>query len=46
MAKKLKNVFSTFVKKTLTEDKIEDAINDLRILLISNDVALDTPFKN
>ena len=42
MAKKLKNVFSTFVKKTLTEDKIEDAINDLRILLISNDVALDT----
>ncbi|MBY8989145.1 MAG: signal recognition particle-docking protein FtsY [Candidatus Lokiarchaeota archaeon] len=42
MAKKLKNVFSTFVKKTLTENKIEDAINDLRILLISNDVAIDT----
>jgi len=42
MAKKLKNVFSTFVKKTLTENKIEDAINDLRILLISNDVAMDT----
>jgi fused signal recognition particle receptor len=42
MAKKLKNVFSTFVKKTLTENKIEDAINDLRMLLISNDVAMDT----
>jgi fused signal recognition particle receptor len=42
MLEKLKNVFSTFVKKTLTEKKIDDAIQDLRILLISNDVAIDT----
>lgn len=42
MLEKLKNVFSTFVKKTLTEKKIDDAISDLRILLISNDVAVDT----
>jgi fused signal recognition particle receptor len=42
MPKKLKNVFSNFVKKTLTEKKIDDAIDDLRILLISNDVAIDT----
>ena len=42
MLEKLKNVFSTFVKKTLTEKKIDEAINDLRILLISNDVAVDT----
>ncbi|MFX0029884.1 MAG: signal recognition particle-docking protein FtsY [Candidatus Hermodarchaeota archaeon] len=42
MPKKLKNVFSNFVKKTLTEKKLEDAINDLKILLISNDVAIDT----
>lgn len=42
MPKKLKNVFSTFVKKTFTESKIDDAVNELRILLISNDVAMDT----
>ena len=42
MLEKLKNVFSTFVKKTLTEKKLDEAINDLRILLISNDVAIDT----
>ena len=42
MPKKLKNVFSNFVKKTITETKIDDAINELRILLISNDVAIDT----
>ncbi|MHA2394121.1 MAG: signal recognition particle-docking protein FtsY [Promethearchaeota archaeon] len=42
MLEKLKNVFSTFVKKTLTEKKIDEAISDLRILLISNDVAVDT----
>jgi len=42
MLEKLKNVFSTFVKKTLTEKKIDEAISDLRILLISNDVAIDT----
>ena len=45
MLEKLKNVFSTFVKKTLTEKKIDEAINDLRILLISNDVAVDTADK-
>ncbi|MFX1279763.1 MAG: signal recognition particle-docking protein FtsY [Promethearchaeota archaeon] len=42
MLEKLKNVFSTFIKKTLTIDKIDDAIDNLRILLISNDVAIDT----
>jgi fused signal recognition particle receptor len=42
MLEKLKNVFSTFVKKTLTEKKLDEALNDLRILLISNDVAVDT----
>ncbi|MCK4286578.1 MAG: signal recognition particle-docking protein FtsY [Candidatus Lokiarchaeota archaeon] len=35
-------MFSTFVKKTLTEEKLDDAIQELRILLISNDVAIDT----
>ncbi len=42
MLEKLKNVFTTFVKKTLTEKKIDNAIGDLKLLLISNDVALDT----
>ena len=42
MLEKLKNVFSTFVKKTLTEKNLDAAINELRILLISNDVAVDT----
>ena len=42
MLEKLKNVFSTFIKKTLTEKNLDDAINELRILLISNDVAVDT----
>jgi fused signal recognition particle receptor len=42
MLEKLKNVFSTFVKKTLTEKKIDDPIQELRILLIKNDVAIDT----
>jgi len=42
MLEKLKNVFSSFVKKTLTEKKLDDAINDLRLLLLSNDVAIDT----
>ncbi len=41
MKKKLSNVFSTFVKKTLTEKKLE-AISELKLLLISNDVALET----
>ena len=42
MLEKLKNVFSTFVRKTLTEEKLDDAIEDLKLLLLSNDVALDT----
>jgi len=42
MLEKLKNVFTTFVKKTLTEKKIDNAIGDLKLLLISNDVALAT----
>lgn len=42
MLEKLKNTFSSFVKKTLTEKKLDDAINDLKLLLLSNDVAIDT----
>ncbi|MFX0104260.1 MAG: signal recognition particle-docking protein FtsY [Candidatus Hodarchaeota archaeon] len=42
MLEKLKNVFSSFVKKTLTEKKLDNAINDLKLLLLSNDVAIDT----
>ena len=42
MLEKLKNAFSTFVKKTLTEQKLDEAIYELKILLISNDVAVDT----
>ncbi|MFW9821327.1 MAG: signal recognition particle-docking protein FtsY [Candidatus Thorarchaeota archaeon] len=42
MLEKLKNVFSTFVKKTLTEKKLDDTIQELKMLLVSNDVAIDT----
>ncbi|MFX1375540.1 MAG: signal recognition particle-docking protein FtsY [Promethearchaeota archaeon] len=42
MLEKLKNVFSTFVKKTITEKKIDEALNNLKLLLVSNDVAMDT----
>ncbi|MFX1571907.1 MAG: signal recognition particle-docking protein FtsY [Promethearchaeota archaeon] len=42
MLEKLRNVFSTFVKKGLTEEKLENSINELKLLLISNDVAIDT----
>ena len=42
MLEKLKNTFSLFVKKTLTEKKMDEAINDLKLLLVSNDVAMDT----
>ncbi|MFW9973538.1 MAG: signal recognition particle-docking protein FtsY [Candidatus Odinarchaeota archaeon] len=42
MLEKLKTTFSSFVKKTLTEKKLDDSINELRLLLISNDVAIDT----
>ncbi|MFX1420067.1 MAG: signal recognition particle-docking protein FtsY [Promethearchaeota archaeon] len=42
MLEKLKNAFSSFMKKTLTEKKLDDAINELKLLLLSNDVAIDT----
>ncbi len=42
MLEKLKNTFSTFIKKTLTEKKLDNPIKDLKILLVRNDVALDT----
>jgi len=42
MLEKLKNTFSSFVKKTLTEKKLDNAINDLKLLLLSSDVAIDT----
>ncbi|MFX1365089.1 MAG: signal recognition particle-docking protein FtsY [Promethearchaeota archaeon] len=42
MLEKLKSTFSSFVKKTLTEKKITNAIQDLKLLLLSNDVAIDT----
>ena len=41
MKRKLTKIFSNFVKKTLSEKKL-DAISDLQLLLISNDVAIDT----
>jgi fused signal recognition particle receptor len=41
MKKKLTKIFSSFAKKTLSEKKL-DAISDLQLLLISNDVAIDT----
>jgi fused signal recognition particle receptor len=42
MLEKLKSAFSSFVNKTLTEKKLDSAINELRLLLLSNDVAIDT----
>ncbi|TFF90295.1 MAG: signal recognition particle-docking protein FtsY [Promethearchaeota archaeon] len=42
MLDKLKSAFSSFVKKTLTEEKLEESLSELKLLLISNDVALDT----
>ncbi|MHA1488103.1 MAG: signal recognition particle-docking protein FtsY [Promethearchaeota archaeon] len=42
MLDKMKNVFSTFINKTLSEKKLENAINDLKLLLLQNDVAIDT----
>jgi fused signal recognition particle receptor len=40
--KKISNIFSTFVKKTLTSDNLESALFELNLLLISNDVATET----
>ncbi|MHA1688820.1 MAG: signal recognition particle-docking protein FtsY [Promethearchaeota archaeon] len=42
MLGKLNKVFSKFVNKTLTEQSLDNAINDLRILLYVNDVAVNT----
>ena len=39
---KLRNSFSIFVKKTLSDQKLEKTLNELQLLLISNDVALET----
>jgi fused signal recognition particle receptor len=43
--KRLKDIFSNFVKKTLTEKKIDSSLPELNILLISNDVATETSDK-
>jgi len=40
--KKLGNIFSAFVKKTLTSDNLESTLNELNLLLISSDVAMET----
>jgi len=40
--KKLSNVFSVFVKKTLSSENLESALNELNLLLIGNDVATET----
>lgn len=40
--KKLGSIFSTFVKKTLTSDNLVGTLNELNLLLISNDVAIET----
>ena len=42
MVKKLKEAFSIFTKKTLSEKKIKDSIKDLNLQLITNDVAVYT----
>jgi len=42
MLEKLKDVFSSFVKKTLSDDKVDKALHELNLLLISNDVAAET----
>ena len=42
MLEKLKNGFSIFVKKSFTEKNLDNSINDLKLLLISSDVAIDT----
>jgi fused signal recognition particle receptor len=40
--KRLSNVFSTFVKKTLSSENLNSALNELNLLLIGNDVATET----
>jgi fused signal recognition particle receptor len=38
----LKEIFSKFIKKTLSEEKLENSLSELNLLLISNDVATET----
>jgi fused signal recognition particle receptor len=45
MFEQLKNAFSSFIKKSLSEDKIDNTLNELNLLLISNDVAAETANK-
>ncbi|MFW9782483.1 MAG: signal recognition particle-docking protein FtsY [Candidatus Heimdallarchaeota archaeon] len=42
MLEQLKNAFSSFIKKSLSDEKIDDTLNELKLLLISNDVAAET----
>ena len=42
MLDKLKSAFSNFVKKTLSEKKVSNSASDLKLLLLNNDVAMDT----
>ncbi len=42
MLEKLKNTFSNFVKKTLSEENLDKSLGELNLLLISNDVATET----
>ena len=39
---KLSNIFSGFIKKTLSSDSLESALSELNLLLIGNDVATET----
>jgi fused signal recognition particle receptor len=45
MLEKLKSTFSTFIKKTLSEESLEKTLRELKLLLISNDVAIETADK-
>lgn len=38
----LKDIFSKFIKKTLSEENLENSLSELKLLLISNDVAIET----
>ncbi|MFX1235521.1 MAG: signal recognition particle receptor subunit alpha, partial [Promethearchaeota archaeon] len=42
MLEQLKNAFSSFIKKSLSDEKIDDTLYELKLLLISNDVAAET----
>ena len=39
---KLRNSFSTFIKKTLSEESLDKSAQELKLLLVSNDVAIET----